>query len=172
MATPKTKAQYEEQGRDDAARGMRSPALTGSSWQAVAYSKGWKVGRVQRAAGYNKTPAQARHKPSAFRGKLPEFLEAKRRAHFAHWPQAASEHLMRLSHDAAQETDLKRIERLLRAIGRLGKKYGPPKTNDEVFQMLGQNFEHLVQRKRDDMQQFGDSNHHAEDAAEFLGQGA
>lgn len=140
-----TKEQYRKAGAKAAATGARPAALKSGTWQHRAYMEGYNAPVETRRTvvipsgrRVGKASLQSPQVQEVLVGDatLSAALEARRQARFAHWPQAASEHLRCLAMDIAKERDPHRVERLMRAAGRMTKRYGAPRSSEEVDRML------------------------------------
>ena len=140
-----TKEQYWEAGRKAAAAKSTPAALKPGTWQHAAYRRGYagvplstsdaQLAQAQTLQGTRKLGKSITQHPKfqeVMTGSrsLHDALEARRRARFAHWPEAAAEHLRRLAEDVVTEKNPHRVERLMRAAGRMTKRYGPPRALD------------------------------------------
>lgn len=113
-----TSTDYYKLGEDAGFTGALSEAPKEGSWQRAAWDRGFKAG----TAGRNAKPGAGG--AGETKTKLAEYLDARNAILFAKWPRAAYEHFRRLCNDIADEVNMKRQERLLRAIGRMTKRYG------------------------------------------------
>lgn len=139
-----TREQYHARGAADADARRPPAALRAGTWQAAAYNKGFAgvpLDGSEQPRTHTRMPAAGRgivpppiapgtRKSGDVLAGVPSLaaaLEARRKFRFSHWPEAASEHLRCLANDAATCRDPARVERLMRAAGRMTKRYGPPK---------------------------------------------
>lgn len=163
MPAAMTKEQYHAAGEAANRAGNLPAKLKPGTWQSKAYLLGYAGKPLDGleppktrshpwlpagpAVPPPKVPAHVMHMSGRTLGKsraaeilksastLAAALEARRAYAFQHWPSGASEHMRLLAHEIAKERNPHRVERLMRAVSRMTKKYGHARQPPHDFPM-------------------------------------